>query len=129
MNDLIYAVVRPPGTVIRIDQPQTEEQYQDLLRNVLSKGLLLYRTSLEPGTTVPTPKMPWILDKSKPDSQPNANVLPTPDEIPTTDITPENALKCPYCSKVLNSKSGKTLHIKNKHSGMVSHDGVLGTVG
>jgi hypothetical protein len=107
-KQIIYALVKPPSKIICVCK-EKDCSKEELIQTCSEKGLLLYQSHL---LSENNPAQPWSLvwdsvGLKKPDKQQVRAVVEEP---------ADSGLFCPYCNKKFSSESGRTLHIKAKHS-------------
>jgi len=97
----------PLGGIIASYRVKNKKEYTQLLEEAKRRKLYLYYTDIKEKDGKIIVTYPLLVDWA---SLPEA-IAPAP-----ITVLPSNAIICPHCQKVLNSKVGLALHIKSKHS-------------
>lgn len=125
-DGFVFGTVRPPAEVRSTHVIKSIEQYNKLLKYAKDNKLYVYYAKVGDGDNI---IMPWFIDwnshenthhfkpfelnefkqviKEEPIRVPEVEEIEEPEE--------PDGIFCPYCDKKLNSTSGRTLHVKNKH--------------
>lgn len=123
-DKVVYIMIEPPFRVISTHRIQSDEERIKLINDSIKKGLLLYFTDIRARDGKYYAAQPWLIEwASVPNdmsgrSKTAKKYIESDKNIEKQVINPEeqsSSLKCPYCNKVLNSKFGRTNHVKGKH--------------
>ena len=111
-SSTVLLVIKPPSRVVSSHRVKDKSEHQKILKLAFEKQHLVYSASVEHRDGKYYAIQPWVVDWDSVNAlyETNGSSKVKEDSKPA-----KNVLFCPYCDHKINSKPGRTLHVKSKH--------------